>query len=99
MIARCWRGRTTNDNAARYHEHFTSMVLPVLRAIPGFAGARVLRRPHTLGVEFFVMTEWESWDAIRAFAGPEPERAVVEQGARAVLANYDSRVEHFDVVE
>jgi heme-degrading monooxygenase HmoA len=98
MIARCWRGRTSEDNAPRYHEHFTSAVLPALQAIPGFIGARILRRRHELGVESLVITEWQSWDAIRAFAGASPDRAVVEPAARALLADYDDHVEHFDVV-
>jgi hypothetical protein len=37
-------------------------------------------------------------EAIRAFAGDEPERAVVEPGARAVLAFFDSTVRHYEVL-
>jgi heme-degrading monooxygenase HmoA len=98
MIARCWRGRTSADDAPRYYELFTSTVLPALQAIPGFVSARVMRRPHTLGVEFLVITEWASWEAIRTFAGASPDRAVIEPAARALLAEYDAQVEHFEVV-
>lgn len=42
---------------------------------------------------------WESMDAIRRFAGDEPERAVVEPEARAVLKTYDDFVSHYEVVE
>ena len=98
MIARCWRGRTSEDNAPRYYELFTSTVLPALQAIPGFLDARVLRRPHPLGIEFQVITEWASWEAIRTFAGSSPDEAVVEPAARALLADYDQHVEHFEVV-
>jgi heme-degrading monooxygenase HmoA len=98
MIARCWRGRTSEANAPRYYELFTSTVLPALQAIPGFVGARVMRRPHTVGVEFLVITEWVSWEAIQTFAGATRDVAVIEPAARALLADYDERVEHFDVV-
>jgi hypothetical protein len=38
-------------------------------------------------------------DAIRRFAGADPERAVVEPEARAVLADYDDFVRHYEVQE
>lgn len=38
-------------------------------------------------------------DAIRAFAGDHPDKAVVEPGAIAALADYDPTVRHYDVVE
>jgi hypothetical protein len=41
---------------------------------------------------------WESMDAIRAFAGPRPDVAVVEPEARAVLSRYDREVRHYEVV-
>ena len=51
------------------------------------------------GVEFLVLTRWESLDAIRAFAGDDIGRAVVEPGAVSALVEYDPRVQHYDVLE
>ncbi len=50
-------------------------------------------------VEFLVLTRWTSLDAIRAFAGDDIRKAVVEPEAAALLASFDSTVEHFEVVE
>jgi hypothetical protein len=36
-------------------------------------------------------------EAIKAFAGPNPGRAVVEPGANAVLVVYDDFVTHYEV--
>jgi hypothetical protein len=36
--------------------------------------------------------------SVRAFAGPNPERAVVEPEARAALIRYDAVVEHYEVL-
>ena len=58
---------------------------------------RVLRREEHGRVEFLVMTFWDSMAAIRGFAGADPERAVVEPEARAVLAEYDNFVRHYEV--
>ena len=37
-------------------------------------------------------------EAVRKFAGEEPEKAVVEPEARAVLTAFDESVTHFEVV-
>ena len=96
MIARLWRGRaSTPRDADAYQRHVTTRVVPELKGIPGHRGAQVLRREE----EFLVITFWESIDAIRRFAGEDPERAVVEPEARAVLAEFDDRVRHYEVME
>lgn len=38
-------------------------------------------------------------DAIRQFAGDEPEVAVVAPTARDVLSRWDERVDHYQVVD
>ena len=40
----------------------------------------------------------DSMEAIRKFAGDDPERAVVEPAARAVLLAFDERVRHYEVL-
>jgi hypothetical protein len=35
--------------------------------------------------------------AVAEFAGADPEAAVVEAAARDVLADFDTRVEHFEL--
>jgi heme-degrading monooxygenase HmoA len=49
-------------------------------------------------VEFLVLTLWESMEAIRAFAGDQPERAVVEPEARAALVRFETTVAHYEVL-
>jgi heme-degrading monooxygenase HmoA len=97
MIVRVWRGRTTIDKAGPYQAHLTTTVFPKLEAMAGYLGGRVLSRVTDGRVGFMVVTEWASWDAIRAFAGSDPERAAIEQEARALLEQADEHVEHFDV--
>jgi heme-degrading monooxygenase HmoA len=98
MIARTWRGQTTAEHAPAYAAHLRRSVLPQLEQIAGYRDAYVLRRQSDDAVEFMVMTLWESMDAIRAFAGEQPDVAVVEPEARAVLSGYDRRVTHYEVV-
>ena len=99
MIIREWRGRATAPRAEAYPEHFRTAVLPELRGVPGFAGAQLARRRVGEAVEFLVLTRWETMEAIRAFAGADIERAVVEPGAVAALIEFDARVRHYEVIE
>jgi heme-degrading monooxygenase HmoA len=91
MIARLWRG--VAKDAAAYLRHLDGNVVPELKKIAGYRGYRVLRREQ----EILVMTLWESMAAVRAFAGADPEKAVVEPEARAVLAEFDDFVRHYEV--
>jgi heme-degrading monooxygenase HmoA len=97
MIVRLWRGRARGQRAGAYEAHVVGTVFPKLAQIPGFAGGRVLRRDVDDEVEFLVLTEWTSWKAITAFAGSNPDVAVIEPEARAVLSAMDERVQHFAV--
>jgi heme-degrading monooxygenase HmoA len=99
MIIRQWRGRAIASAAAGYPEHFRAKVLPVLRQTKGFVGAQLGRRELGDTVEFLVLTRWTSLDAVRAFAGADVDRAVLEPGALAVLTDYDLHVQHYEVLE
>lgn len=98
LILRMWKGNTTPQKSRDYVEHVTSKVFPALLAIDGHRGAFLLRRSVDDAVEFVVLTLWESMDAVRKFAGPKPENAVVEPEARAALTEFDKLVAHFDVI-
>ena len=97
MIVRSWRARASRDKAPLYVEHARSRVFPEIAAIAGHKGALVLSRDADSGVEIVVLTFWASMQAITAFAGADPDRAVVEPEAEAVLLDYDRTVQHYEV--
>lgn len=97
-VLRLWKGRATTAKAGEYVRHIHENVFPHIGSIAGHRGAYLLRRSVGSGVEFMVLTLWASMDAIRRFAGSDPERAVVEPNARAVLAEFDEVVTHYEVV-
>jgi len=98
MILRMWKARSTTSRTEAYIHHATKVVFPRLRAIEGHRGEYLLRREVEDGVELVLLTLWESMEAVRRFAGPEPNKAVVEPEARAVLTSFDEYVTHFEVV-
>jgi hypothetical protein len=57
----------------------------------------LLRRVANGQVEFMAVTLWESMATIKGFAGPNPDMAVVEREARAVLSTFDDFVRHYEV--
>jgi heme-degrading monooxygenase HmoA len=99
MIIREWRGRASPSTAEAYPKHFHDKVVPELRQVPGFVGAQLTRRQLDDEIEFLVLTRWQSIDAIRAFAGINVEKAVVEPGAVAALVEFDTTVRHYEVLE
>ena len=97
MISRHWRGLARRDAAAAYVEHLQTETFPAIRALPGYLGAHILQRDVPEGVEFLVVTEWQSLDAIRAFAGDDVETAVVPAKVQAMMVDYDRVVRHYEV--
>ena len=98
MIARHWRGVAHAGRAHDYEQHLRLETFPSLTRFPGFVDAAILRRPIETGVEFLIVTRWQSIEAIRAFAGADPEAAVVPQPVEAMMVDYDRRVTHYEVV-
>ena len=96
MIERTWRGWTPPDKADAYEAFLRDDFLPSAHAIPGYRGARVLRREAGEDIEFLVITRFDSMDAIRAFAGDDPEQAHIAPPARALLSRWDERVAHYE---
>ncbi len=99
MIFREWRGRAEKSNAEGYPTHFRTFVVPELGKVPGFIGADLSCRDLGGKIEFLVLTKWKSMDAIRAFAGDDLGKAIVEPEAVAALTDFDDRVHHYEVIE
>jgi heme-degrading monooxygenase HmoA len=96
VITRIWRGWARSDQADRYERHYRSEVMATLGQVPGFRGARLLRRRLGEETEFVSLTFFDDLDAVRGFAGPDYETAVVAEEAREVLVRFDERVSHYE---
>lgn len=98
MISRQWRGLAKSAFAEAYVQHLQTETFPAIRKLPGFVSASILRRSVPNGVEFLIVTQWASIEAIRVFAGTEVERAVVPQKVQEMMIDYDRTVRHYEVV-
>jgi len=99
MIARIWSGVARLDSVDAYVSHLRDKTLPALEGLEGHRGAYVLRRAADEQVLVTVITLWESIDAIARFSGDDVEAAVVPPEAQALLASWDIRAVHWEVVD
>jgi hypothetical protein len=96
MILRVWRGWAPRESADRYEELIRATIFPGIlgKTIVGLEGLELFRRPLEVEVEFMTLMRFTSWDAVKAFAGPNRETSVVPPAARAVLARFDEKATH-----
>jgi len=99
MIMRIWRGITPKDQGDAYLEHLQQTALQALARQPGQHGAWVLRRVQGDRCEFQLLTLWDSMDALRTFAGAEPERAIYFAEDDKFLLDMEPLVRLYEVVD
>ena len=101
MISRLWHGWTSRENADAYEKLLRTEIFSGIakRSIQGYRGIHLLRRDVDDGVEFVTIMWFDSFDAVKAFAGENYEIAVVPPKARQLLSRFDSRSAHYQVIE
>jgi hypothetical protein len=100
MISRVWHGWTRPESADAYEALLRRTILPGIerRGIDGYRGCYLYRRDGEGEVEFVTTLLFDSLDAVRRFAGEEYEAAVIHPEAHALLARFDPRSAHYDVL-
>ncbi len=96
LIARVWRGAVRSADADAYVAYVRETGIAEYEATPGNRGAWILRRPKGELTEIVTLSLWESMDAVRAFAGDDPGRAVFYPDDDRFLVERELTVEHYD---
>jgi heme-degrading monooxygenase HmoA len=99
MIARIWRGTVREADKDIYYEYLQKTGLKEYADTPGNRGVHTLRRVADGKCEFFLLTLWDSWEAIKAFAGPDYEKAVYYPEDDKYLVDRGPKVDHYEVLE
>lgn len=97
MIARLWHGVTPAPRSDEYLDYLYRTGLKDYRKVTGNLGVYVLRRVKDEQAEFLLISLWNSWDAIRRFAGPDYEKAVYYPEDHQFLLELAPNVEHYEV--
>jgi heme-degrading monooxygenase HmoA len=79
--------------------HLKHETFPQLSRISGVVSASMLRRTTATGVEFLIVTTWQSMQAIKPCAGETAHVAAVPPAVQAMMVAYDPEVTHDDIVE
>ena len=98
MIARTWRGRVPAEKADAYYQYLLETGVGEYKATEGNRGVHVLRRVEGDEAHFVLLTFWESWEAIKKFAGDDPERAKYYPEDAEYLLELEPTVTHYEVL-
>jgi heme-degrading monooxygenase HmoA len=99
VIARIWQGKTKPGMGKAYYEYLEKTGLKEYQATRGLQQMLVLTRDVGDATEYVLVTLWSDMDAVRRFAGPEPERAVYYPEDDRYFAAEERRpdVAHYEV--
>jgi heme-degrading monooxygenase HmoA len=76
MIARSWHGVVPYEKAEAFHSYLLVTGAAEAKATPGCLGVHIQSVRQYGLTHFFMISFWESFEAVRAFAGPNPNIAV-----------------------
>jgi len=97
MIARIWKGAVHREDGDAYAEYMKGTGIAGYTGTPGNRAALMLRRDVGDRCEFVMFTLWDSMEAVIAFAGPEPEKAVFYPEDDRYLVDRDLTVDQYEV--
>lgn len=99
MISRIWHGWTTFGNADAYENLLKTEIFPGIasKKVSGYRGIKLLRRPFGDEVEFVTIMQFDSLEAVKAFAGEDYEQSYVPEKARRILSRHDERSQHYEI--
>jgi heme-degrading monooxygenase HmoA len=99
LIARIWHGiLKSKSQAEEYAEYMSQTGVKDLQATQGNRGVYVLRRVDDTRAEFVFISLWESFDAVRRFAGEDVDKAVYYPRDSDFLVELEPKVTHFEVL-
>ena len=98
MILRVWKGWTQRDRADAYETYMREVALPGYADVAGNRAVYLTRRPAAGDrTEFGMVTVWDSMEAVKAFAGDNPDRAVFYDRDDEFLVERDWDVAHYEI--
>jgi hypothetical protein len=98
LIARTWWGTTRATDADRYLAYLQETGLREYQDTAGNRGVLALRRVADGRADFLLISFWSSDQAIRDFAGDEPNRARFYPEDDRYLLDGDGHAVHYEVV-
>ena len=98
MIVRIWHGVTPESKADAYLNYLKATGLKEYRATEGNRGVQFLRKISAGRADFLTVSYWESYDAIRKFAGEDIDQPVYYPEDKEYLLEFEPKVVHYEVL-
>ncbi len=98
-IIRTWSGWTTLEKAPAYEAFLVNEVFPTVKkkGVAGLEKVSISTRNSADEVQFFLVLQFRSLDAVRAFAGEDYQMAYIPEKAKQLLIRYEHTAEHFEL--
>jgi len=100
-VIRTWKGWTTLENAPIYEDMLINEVFPAVKkkGVDGLEKVSISTMEKEDEMEFFLVLQFDSLDAVKEFAGEDYKNAYIPENAKKVLLRYDETAEHFELKE
>ena len=98
-IIRTWSGWTTPEKALAYEKFLIEEVFPGVKkkGVDGLENVSISTRITNDEVQFFLILQFNSIDAVKKFAGEVYYKAFIPEKAKSLLKRYDQTAEHFEL--
>ena len=98
-ITRIWHGISEAVHADVYLKYVEDTGISEYAKIEGNLSTKILRRIDGDICHFLTVTEWDSYNSIRAFAGDDFEKAVYYPEDEKYLLEFEMNVRHYETLE
>ena len=95
-IVRRWEARASAAGIEAWLAQFHERVMPNYRAAEGFRWVKVLASRGGEPRLVTVLTAWDDMDAVKRFAGPDPDTAVMPGWVAELMPDHDGFAIHSD---
>ena len=94
-----WHGITKAEDADYYLNYIQETGLADYRSIAGNLSAKILRRVEGDVCHFITVTEWDSYQSIKKFAGEDFEKARYYPEDERYLLEFEETVTHYETFD
>ena len=98
-ITRIWHGTTKAEHADEYLNYVEATGMKEYRQVKGNLSAKLLRRVEGNICHFLTVTEWDSYESIKQFAGENYQLAKYYPGDKDFLLSFEEVVVHYETFE
>lgn len=94
-----WHGITKAEHADEYLAYVEDTGMKEYRTIKGNLSAKLLRRIEGEHCHFLTVTEWDSYESIKQFAGEHFQKAKYYPEDKKYLLEFEENVVHYETFE